>query len=126
IPITSQLLLPFLFNDTATTEIYTLSLHDALPISDSGFAGLAKYTAAELRKILSDRGVTCVSAHFGIGELRKDQPGRIAWAKEMGLTQMLVPSLDGPKNPTLDDVKRAADEYNQMGERAAAAGISQG
>jgi len=23
----------FFFNDTATTEIYTLSLHDALPIS---------------------------------------------------------------------------------------------
>src|SRR5206468_9129367 len=68
----------------------------------------------------------CSSDLFGIGELRKDQPGRIAWAKEMGLTQMLVPSLDGPKNPTLDDVKRAADEYNQMGERAAAAGISQG
>src|SRR5688572_31832633 len=27
----------FFFNDTATTEIYTLSLHDALPISDSCF-----------------------------------------------------------------------------------------
>src|SRR2546426_8309349 len=26
----------FFFNDTATTEIYTLSLHDALPISDEG------------------------------------------------------------------------------------------
>src|SRR5437764_14955048 len=26
-------LLSFFFNDTATTEIYTLSLHDALPIS---------------------------------------------------------------------------------------------
>src|SRR5215813_15651042 len=25
----------FFFNDTATTEIYTLSLHDALPISGS-------------------------------------------------------------------------------------------
>src|SRR2546430_17560153 len=25
----------FFFNDTATTEIYTLSLHDALPISSS-------------------------------------------------------------------------------------------
>src|SRR5713101_8706944 len=25
----------FFFNDTATTEIYTLSLHDALPISQS-------------------------------------------------------------------------------------------
>src|SRR5437868_14003867 len=30
LPISSLL---FFFNDTATTEIYTLSLHDALPIS---------------------------------------------------------------------------------------------
>src|ERR1044071_10464595 len=30
---TCLLLLVFFFNDTATTEIYTLSLHDALPIS---------------------------------------------------------------------------------------------
>src|SRR2546429_9852472 len=35
----------FFFNDTATTEIYTLSLHDALPIcksppNDDGVAGL--------------------------------------------------------------------------------------
>src|SRR2546422_4882292 len=28
----------FFFNDTATTEIYTLSLHDALPISPRGAA----------------------------------------------------------------------------------------
>ena len=26
----------FFFNDTATTEIYTLSLHDALPICNTG------------------------------------------------------------------------------------------
>ena len=30
----------FFFNDTATTEIYTLSLHDALPISRSRFSPL--------------------------------------------------------------------------------------
>src|SRR2546426_12321192 len=30
---TSSFFLFFFFNDTATTEIYTLSLHDALPIS---------------------------------------------------------------------------------------------
>src|SRR2546430_12661541 len=29
----------FFFNDTATTEIYTLSLHDALPISDDLLLG---------------------------------------------------------------------------------------
>src|SRR3712207_7299840 len=28
----------FFFNDTATTEIYTLSLHDALPISEEDVA----------------------------------------------------------------------------------------
>src|SRR2546423_3091324 len=36
-----QLLL-FFFNDTATTEIYTLSLHDALPIYDVVAATLGK------------------------------------------------------------------------------------
>jgi sugar phosphate isomerase/epimerase len=94
--------------------------------ADNGFAGLTKYKGTELRKILSDAGVGCVSSHFGIDELRKDQPAAIAWAKDVGLTQMLVPSLDGPKNPTIDDVKRAADEYNKMGEQAAKAGIQQG
>src|SRR5215211_9562854 len=32
----------FFFNDTATTEIYTLSLHDALPISRRGPGGLRR------------------------------------------------------------------------------------
>src|SRR2546430_13421029 len=34
-----RFLLIFFFNDTATTEIYTLSLHDALPISGGGQVG---------------------------------------------------------------------------------------
>ena len=93
---------------------------------DSGFAGLRKYSGAELRKILGDAGVKCISSHFGIDELRKNQARSIAWAKSVGLTQMMVPSLDGPKNPSMDDVKRAADEYNKMGEKAARAGIQQG
>jgi sugar phosphate isomerase/epimerase len=94
--------------------------------ADSGFGGLAKYKGPELRGMLGDLGVKCESSHFDIGELRRDQAGRIAWAKDLGLTQMIVPSLDGPRNPTMDDVKRAADEYNKMGEQAAKAGIQQG
>ena len=94
--------------------------------ADSGFAGLGKLKGSELRSILQDAGLMCVSSHFSIDELRKNQDDRIAWAKDAGLTQMLVPSLDGPKNPTMDDVKRAAEEYNRMGEQAAKAGIQQG
>src|SRR5258708_1374217 len=35
----------FFFNDTATTEIYTLSLHDALPISAGPQHVLVPYSA---------------------------------------------------------------------------------
>jgi sugar phosphate isomerase/epimerase len=104
----------------------TIELCSPVGYADSGFAGLAKYKGSELRGIIHDAGLTCISSHFSMDELRKNQDDRISWAKDVGLTQMLVPSLDGPKHPTLDDVKRAADEYNRMGERAASAGIVQG
>src|SRR5260370_14214678 len=109
----------------AAAGFQSIELCSPVGYADSGFAGLAKCSGTELRKILADAGVTCISSHFGIDELRKDQPGRIAWAKEVGLKQMIVPSLSGPKNPTMDDVKRAAAEYFKMGEVAAMSGIQQ-
>src|SRR2546430_12885804 len=36
LPCCLPILIFFFFNDTATTEIYTLSLHDALPIYEGG------------------------------------------------------------------------------------------
>src|SRR3712207_7022995 len=45
----------FFFNDTATTEIYTLSLHDALPICPTGAADLRPDRHAELRRRLRPR-----------------------------------------------------------------------
>src|SRR5258708_21761923 len=46
----------FFFNDTATTEIYTLSLHDALPISiivvDSFWIQLRQFVSCSLNTIL--------------------------------------------------------------------------
>lgn len=103
-----------------------IELCSPIGYADNDFGGLAKYKGAELKKILNDNGVTCVSSHFGMDELRKDQQRSIDWAKDVGLTQMLVASLDGPKNPTMDDVKKAADEYNKFGALAAKSGIQQG
>jgi sugar phosphate isomerase/epimerase len=94
--------------------------------ADSGFISLAKYKGSELRKMLSDLGVTCESCHFSMAELRQNLSDRITWAKDLGLTQMMVPSLEGPRHPTMDDVKRAAEEYNKMAEQSARAGIQQG
>jgi sugar phosphate isomerase/epimerase len=117
---------PGTIKQLAAAGFHHIEMCSPVGYDDSGFGGLAKYKGSELRTMLNDWGVSCISSHFGMEELRKDQEGRIAWAKDLGLTQMLVASLGGPKNPTMDDVKRAADEYNKMGERAAAAGIQQG
>ena len=117
---------PSTIKQLAAAGFQSVELCSPVGYADEGFGGLAKYKGAGLRKILGDAGVACVSSHFQIEELRANQQGRIAWAKDVGLTQMLVPTLNGPKNPTMDDVKRAADEYNKMAENAAQAGIQQG
>ncbi len=117
---------PGTIKQLADAGFQTIELCSPVGYAEYGFGGLTKYKGAELRRILGDAGVSCVSSHFGIAELRKNQAGAIAWAKDVGLTQMIVPSLDGPEKPTLDDVKRAAEEYNKMGEQSAKAGIQQG
>src|SRR5258705_9567389 len=74
----------FFFNDTATTEIYTLSLHDALPISPTSWMRepiaapkTTKYNEVEItgemtlcisvRRVRADRKSTRLnSSHLGI------------------------------------------------------------
>src|ERR1039458_421596 len=58
----------FFFNDTATTEIYTLSLHDALPISWPGSSARAvRVTLPTRRGTRQDRKSTRLnSSHLGI------------------------------------------------------------
>jgi sugar phosphate isomerase/epimerase len=94
------------------------------PIGYEDFTFLPK--PAELTRILADNRLSCVSSHFTMEELREKHPACIAWAKEMGITQVITASLGGPKNPTMDDVKKAADEYNKIAAVSAAAGLQQG
>jgi sugar phosphate isomerase/epimerase len=64
-----------------------------------------------------------------MGELRKSQGRSIEWAREVGITQMITASLgegNGGSSPTLDQVKKAAEEYNKIAEVAAKAGMQQG
>src|SRR2546427_8722809 len=53
---TRLLILFFFFNDTATTEIYTLSLHDALPIYDRRDAPVAADERDHFAQTRPDRG----------------------------------------------------------------------
>ena len=98
------------------------------PIGYGGdFASLAN--GKEVKKILADHGMKAESSHFSMPELRKSQAKSIDWAKEVGITQMITASLgegNGGNNPTLDQVKKAADEYNKIAAVAAQADIQQG
>src|SRR5947199_8413259 len=67
----SSFVLFFFFNDPATTEIYTLSLHDALPIWSSGRRGPNPTPAAASGRTAAgssqDRKSTRLnSSHLGI------------------------------------------------------------
>jgi len=91
------------------------------------FASLAD--GKEVRKILGDHGMKAESSHFSMRELRGSQAQSIDWAKEVGITQMITATLgdgNGGNNPTLDQVKAAADEYNKIAAVAAKADMQQG
>ena len=92
-----------------------------------GYAEFASLSdGKQVRKIIADHGLKCESAHFSMRELREKQSESIAWARDAGITQMITASLGGGNTPTMDDVKKAADEYNKIAAVAARAGIQQG
>jgi sugar phosphate isomerase/epimerase len=95
--------------------------------SPLGYADFSPLTdGKQVRKVLADHGLKCESGHFSMKELRERQSESIAWAKDVGITQMITATLGAGNNPTMDDVKRAADEYNKIAAVAAKAGIQQG
>ena len=108
----------------ALADIGVESVEMCSPIGYNDFAMLSD--GKQVRRILADHGLTCVSSHFSMKELRERQSASIAWAKDVGITQMIVASLGAGSSPTMDGVKRAADEYNAIAAVAAAAGMQQG
>src|SRR5437762_11421906 len=60
----SRILLVFFFYDTATTEIYTLSLHDALPIFFSDKLVLTSVTPASSAPVLQTPKATSSTLYF--------------------------------------------------------------
>jgi sugar phosphate isomerase/epimerase len=97
------------------------------PFGYSEFSSLKQYKARELRRMLSDWGLTCISAHWAPSELFEKSDESIAYAKEFGMTQMAVAALgpfDYKGTETADDVKRYVAPFNAFAEKAHAAGIT--
>jgi sugar phosphate isomerase/epimerase len=92
----------------------------------AGFGPLMKLKAKEMKKIINDAGLICPSSHYGMDELRNRLDERIEFAKESGQTQMILSSFGLPKEATISDWLKAADELNIMGLKAKTSGIQMG
>ena len=116
--------------DTATFGIQLYTLRDDMPkdpkgilkqIASFGYKQIESYegdkgiywgmTHTDFRKYMDDLGMTLVSAHC---DINKDFEQKAAQAAEIGMKYLICPWL-GPQ-PTLDDYKRHAAEFNKRGE----------
>src|SRR3712207_8745156 len=82
----------FFFNDTATTEIYTLSLHDALPIYLGVYEGAMGYESVRKQVESSDCliliGALMTDINFGISPTPIEQSRSIYVTRDRKSTRL--------------------------------------
>jgi len=86
----------------------------------------AKMKPAELRKPIEAAGLSCESCHFQFRELTDKIDDTLAFARELGLKQMILASFGLPNEAGMSDWKRAAGELNHAGATTRSAGIQLG
>jgi sugar phosphate isomerase/epimerase len=92
----------------------------------SGFGPLTRLSAREMRGVIHVAGLRCESCHYGMRELRESLDERIAFARDLGLKQMILSSFGLPRNATIEDWRKAAAELNAIGEKVKKAGLQCG
>ena len=92
----------------------------------SGFASLVKMKASEIRQTITAAGLGCESCLYQFRELKENLDDRIAYAKELGLEQMILSTFGLRPDATMDDWRRAADELNNIGAQTQKAGLQLG
>ena len=91
-----------------------------------GFGALMSLKGSELREKINGTGLKCESCHYQWNELKTSLDERIAYAKDLGLKQMILSTFGLSPKATMDDWKKNAAELNKMGEKTLAAGIQLG
>jgi sugar phosphate isomerase/epimerase len=92
----------------------------------SGYGPLLNMQAPEMRRIIHDSGLGCESCHYQFRELKENLDDRIAFAKELGLKQMVLSTFGLRPEATMADWTSAADELNRIGEKVQKAGMQLG
>src|SRR2546430_6246356 len=100
----------FFFNDTATTEIYTLSLHDALPISTGAESVWTARGQCSARRLGIDSGAATRSEeHTSELQSQSNLVCRLLLEKKkMNATRLVVPN-DVVRLCSMDACRLVAD-----------------
>jgi len=96
-------------------------------------AGYYDRTAKDFRKGLDNAGVRCVSTHHGLTQLQTQLDQWIEYGHTIGLEYIVCSSSGGVHRdpaakgaPSLDDWRFIASEFNRIGEKVKAAGMTFG
>jgi len=91
-----------------------------------GYGPLVNIKPGDMKKMINDAGLTCISCHFGFGEFADKLDERIEWSQSLGLTQMICSTFWLPKTATLKDYQDNADKLNKAAEKIKKAGMQAG
>ncbi len=93
---------------------------------NSGYGPLADMKAAEMREKIKAAGLKCESCHFQFRELKENLEERIAFARELGLKQMVLSTFGVPRDAPLSAWTEAATELNAIAPKVHQAGMQLG
>jgi len=96
------------------------------PQSYGEFKALAAIPPEKVRATIEAAGLRCESCHYGYRELKENLDDRIAYAKGLGLKQMVLSTFGLPATATQAEWRVAALLLNGIGERTQKAGIQLG
>ena len=110
---------PYTFSTAAAQQRWD-AVTPSLGFKGSGYFG---HTAAEMKSLLRDNGLTAPSMHTDLDTLQTSMDKLAEAAQSLGTEYVVLPSIPNEKRQTLDDYKMTADAFNEIGEAAKKAGV---
>ncbi|MBN8576379.1 MAG: sugar phosphate isomerase/epimerase [Cytophagales bacterium] len=112
---------PYEFSAKETIEGWK-AIAGQLGIAENAFYG---YSIADVKSMLKDFGLTTPSVHLDLATMRTNLKPAMEALKALGTRYVAVPALGNPEErKTLDQFKKLADEFNQIGKRMADYGLT--
>lgn len=101
----------------------TLRKVAAIGFQEVEFAGFMGRTPAQVKTSLKSARLAAPSAHLDLEVLEKNWAPTVEAARTIGLEYLIVAWIDAARRASIEDYKRIADTFNQLGRQANAAGL---